>query len=124
MGIQITNDIQIVLVKYMNPTISGRDQFNEAIGHFVAVGYAEVFRFIIDADNHLNPDNRLLDLWDEDRGKDHHGVIPFLADLMIRINMFEHHLVAVRHIIGEDLFLKFKQDYREKVCGFLRGRNT
>ena len=80
--LKITNDMQIVLVKFLNPQIRGKKQFSEALELFVVDGYARIFRQIIDHDTLDNPNNRLIDIWNRNRAKDPDRIIPLIAYLL------------------------------------------
>ncbi|MBI3633392.1 MAG: hypothetical protein HY226_03820 [Candidatus Vogelbacteria bacterium] len=112
------NALQIALVKLLWPEICGRREFDHALREYAEL-YAANFRRIITMDETINSDRTLTDLWNENRGRDIHRVLPFIAEILRGLKVFDNLIGSVDNCEAKMLLVK-KSD--EWLCVVLENR--
>ena len=92
--LKITNDLHVVLIHLCHPEAVGRKAY-DAIAPGVFERHAANLRRIIQLDNKFNLGQRLLDLWDKDRGKDKTHTMAFFLSLLDILASAEDRVAAL-----------------------------
>ena len=96
--LSVTNKIQTILVKMYHPEAVSIQDIDLAAQE-ILTRHAYNFRKIVDIDGSYNPNNRLLDLWDENGDPKH--IVDFIKEMLDILYKAE---LEVREKIKERVF--------------------
>ncbi|MBI3632340.1 MAG: hypothetical protein HY225_02740 [Candidatus Vogelbacteria bacterium] len=109
-NMKVANDMQEALAKLFRPEIEGKKDFSQALIELIPI-HGVNFRHIVDMDALLHPNNKLTDLWCENRGRDDHRVLPFIKSVLETMRSLDN-LVESTQDEKEKGILKRKRNER------------
>lgn len=92
--IEITNDLQWVIIKLFHPEAVGLEAFETAAPEVFA-RHAAHLRRILEIDGRIHSKKRLIDIWDENRGKDPRHVMAVIKKCLDILRRSELEVTAI-----------------------------